>query len=262
MQTIRQSYRRRPWGFVLLLFLACLIFCAAPAVDAAALKVELVNKTEEGECILYYTGQVQLTYPDGRTQLLPYRSHLQPVAADGKVYIFTTKGPKITRIVVYDSTKRKEKSCPVPEDFKFPYFGQPSFSPDGTKVAYYFFSGESLSKPKFSLVDRMGKKVKEPKVSGKSDFTPEPGEPPEVLVLLWGGQKAGFKDLTGKVVIPPQFDEARDFSEGLAPIRINRKWGYIDSKGKTVIPSKYYRARGFSEGLAAVNIGGKWDYGK
>jgi hypothetical protein len=68
--------------------------------------------------------------------------------------------------------------------------------------------------------------------------------------------------LTGKVVIPPQFDEARDFSEGLTPIRINRKWGYIDSKGKTVLPSKYYRARGFSEGLAAVNIGGKWDYGK
>ena len=44
----------------------------------------------------------------------------------------------------------------------------------------------------------------------------------------------GYIDPSGKYVINPQFDEAGDFEDGLAPVRIGAKWGYIDKTGKYI----------------------------
>jgi hypothetical protein len=141
MLSRRHTYgKRRPRGLLLLLSLAGLMFSAVPppAVGAAELKAELVNKTWEGDRLIFFkTGQVQLSFPNGRTKHLPYRSHLEPVVADGKVYIFTSKnGILLTGIVVYDAARGQGQSFPLPKDLKL----QPSFSPDGTKVAYYFLA--------------------------------------------------------------------------------------------------------------------------
>jgi hypothetical protein len=73
--------------------------------------------------------------------------------------------------------------------------------------------------------------------------------------------KYGYIDSKGKIVIQPQFDEADEFSEGLAPIRIGDKWGYIDPTGRIVIKPQYGRVGEFSEGLAGVSVaGGKEGY--
>lgn len=48
-------------------------------------------------------------------------------------------------------------------------------------------------------------------------------------------QKWGYLDQEQKVVIIPQFDEAKAFSEGLARVRIGNKWGYIDLSGNWVM---------------------------
>jgi hypothetical protein len=48
--------------------------------------------------------------------------------------------------------------------------------------------------------------------------------------------KAGFIDADGKIVIPPSFEDAASFSEGLVSGKINRRWGAIDASGKLVIP--------------------------
>lgn len=66
--------------------------------------------------------------------------------------------------------------------------------------------------------------------------------------------KSGYIDHTGKVVIPLRFDEARWFSEGLAPIRIGSDWGYIDTNGKIIINPSFFSASGFSDGIAEVGI--------
>jgi hypothetical protein len=272
---------------LVLLFLASLIVCAVPAADAAKLKAELVNKEPEGILASMPTGPVQLTYPNGRTRLLPYRSHLQPVVANGKVYIFTTKDLEVTGIVIYDSAKGRGQTFPLPEDLKCNnYFGQPSFSPDGTKVAYYFVSDQGMPsqpekrriEPKRWFIDRTGKIVPKPTVPQQKRQEPGSLEFSEGLApvaakkgrLISRGEgrkkfidfKMGFKDLTGKVVIPPQFDDVGYFSEGLAPVRVGEKWGYIDKTGKIVIPPQYANAHSFWEGRAAVNIGSKWGYGK
>ncbi len=60
--------------------------------------------------------------------------------------------------------------------------------------------------------------------------------------------KEGFIDTTGKEVIPPQFDSANSFVDGMAAVYKYQgsykgysiyKIGYINTKGKLVIPYKY-----------------------
>ncbi len=63
----------------------------------------------------------------------------------------------------------------------------------------------------------------------------------------------GFVDITnGRETIPPQFDRAGPFSEGLACVQKEEKWGYINKQGELVIPYKFQEAYLFHEGLAFV----------
>lgn len=54
------------------------------------------------------------------------------------------------------------------------------------------------------------------------------------LFPVYQNGKRGYIDKTGKIVINPQFDDARHFTEGLASVNIGDKWGYIDKAGKIV----------------------------
>ena len=133
MLTIGRTYKKgKPWGWLWLLCLAVMIFFAvqAPEVVAAELKAKLVKKTMEGTTVGFMTGQVQVTYPDGHTKLLKYRSDSKPLVVEGKVYILTTKDGEVTGIVVYDSAKGRGQSFPLPEDLKVdPYFSLPVSPP-------------------------------------------------------------------------------------------------------------------------------------
>lgn len=64
----------------------------------------------------------------------------------------------------------------------------------------------------------------------------------------------GFIDAKGVVVIPLQFKEVLEYTEGLAVVKDVKtgKWGYVDRTGNYVIPPQYPRAFPFSEGLAKV----------
>ena len=62
----------------------------------------------------------------------------------------------------------------------------------------------------------------------------------------------GYVDYDENVVIPFQYENAADFSEGLAAVKKNGKWGYINKKGEVVIPFRWGHADLFSEGFAAV----------
>jgi len=74
----------------------------------------------------------------------------------------------------------------------------------------------------------------------------------------------GFVDRTGNQVIPPFFEDARGFSEGLAAVKMNGKWGYIAPNGSIAIPFEFVCERGmagpFREGLARVARNGRWGH--
>jgi len=71
----------------------------------------------------------------------------------------------------------------------------------------------------------------------------------------------GYVDQDGRWVVPPQFGEAGEFSEGLAPVMNGgyfsktAKSGFIDRTGRYVIAPKFHWADSFSEGVAAVCTG-------
>jgi serine/threonine protein kinase len=71
----------------------------------------------------------------------------------------------------------------------------------------------------------------------------------------------GFIDRNGRAAVPPQWNHAKNFSEGLARVRKRYSDGYIDSTGKEVMPPRWNEAREFHNGLAAVrNEKDKWGF--
>ncbi len=74
-------------------------------------------------------------------------------------------------------------------------------------------------------------------------------------VALWPVEingKWGFINAKGEMKIQPQFDFARDFSQGLALVDVNKKRGFIRPDGKYAITPQFFDAASFSNGLAAV----------
>lgn len=69
------------------------------------------------------------------------------------------------------------------------------------------------------------------------------------------GDLVGFINTDGEWIIIPQYDKARAFVNGLAPVYSDREWGYIDLEGNWVVEPKYRDAEVFSEsGLAPVKV--------
>ncbi len=70
--------------------------------------------------------------------------------------------------------------------------------------------------------------------------------------------KWGYVDPTGKFLIPPQFNSAEPFSEGLAAVELNKRFGYVDVNGHFVVQPKYYKAGPFKEGFGWVVTRKPW----
>ncbi|MDP5277004.1 WG repeat-containing protein [Chengkuizengella axinellae] len=70
----------------------------------------------------------------------------------------------------------------------------------------------------------------------------------------------GYIDSSGKAIIPEKYEDAGDFSEGMAPVKINGLYGYIDETGNVKINAQFQAAESFQNGLAPVKIKGKYGF--
>lgn len=88
------------------------------------------------------------------------------------------------------------------------------------------------------------------------------------LFLIKQNGKWGYIDDTGKIVIKPKYNNATNFTDGLASVMINGEktdegyvlgdWGCIDATGKVIIKTQYSSSIGFDKyGYALVNESNK-----
>jgi hypothetical protein len=101
-------------------------------------------------------------------------------------------------------------------------------------------------------IDAKGKCILESQVGPKLE------EPKKVkhLFPVVEKDKWGYIDTKGNVVVKPQFEQADDFAEGLAAVKLNGKYGIIDKKGNFVISPRLDSVPGgFSGGLIPVRLG-------
>jgi hypothetical protein len=86
----------------------------------------------------------------------------------------------------------------------------------------------------------------------------------EGLACVKKGNLYGFVDASGREIIAPQFDDTgKDgFKDGLCVAAKGKKdaYFYIDKQGKKAFDKEFETAYGFSEGLAAVKYEGKWGF--
>lgn len=73
-----------------------------------------------------------------------------------------------------------------------------------------------------------------PSLRGLLDAKPLHTEHPESLTLEYYGGLWGFA-VDGRFIIPPLYDLAFEFSEGLALVRIGEEWHFIDTEGNIAI---------------------------
>lgn len=90
----------------------------------------------------------------------------------------------------------------------------------------------------------------------------------QTLIPYRSGELWGYCTPDKKIVIPPKYEHAEWFSEGVAAVAYgcdkdcydlyDGKWGYIDEKGNEVLPLRYDIAYSFKKGAAWVQIDGFW----
>lgn len=91
-------------------------------------------------------------------------------------------------------------------------------------------------------------------------YTQKKKAPKNLLYPIKNGDKYGYIDRSGEMVINPQFDAALIFIGALAPFAMDEKWGFIDRDGKWVINPQFESALFFKDGLAPVELEDKWGY--
>lgn len=79
-----------------------------------------------------------------------------------------------------------------------------------------------------------------------------------MLLLFLGSSYAQKHPAKEKTGVTAKYDYAGPFCNGLARVKLNKKWGYIDTTGNVVVSPKYNQAENFSDGMARVRLGQKW----
>lgn len=72
--------------------------------------------------------------------------------------------------------------------------------------------------------------------------------------------KYGIINTNGTIIVNPIFEDLQNFSGGLARFKSDGKYGFIDNKGKVVIKPQFDDVWSFSNGLAQIKIGGKFGF--
>lgn len=82
----------------------------------------------------------------------------------------------------------------------------------------------------------------------------------QMTIIRKDGFYGFLNETTGKV-IDAVYDDVQPFNNGIAPVRIRKRWFYIDTEGRKIIDATGYDCAGaFHDDRALVSKGRKWGY--
>lgn len=79
-----------------------------------------------------------------------------------------------------------------------------------------------------------------------------------ILITVNENDHVGFTDTTGKFLIPPVYDEASVFKEGLSVVNKNDSVYFINKDNENAFNTYYNDAYAFTSGYAPVKISNQW----
>ena len=86
----------------------------------------------------------------------------------------------------------------------------------------------------------------------------------QTLLVVKQKELYGYANSRGELVIKPQFQLAKPFSEELASVSVctdgGWRWGFINESGTFITEARFYDSKSFREGLAGVKLGDKWGF--
>ena len=177
---------------------------------------------------------------DGNVAITPQWAEVQPFSegcawvSDGKLWgVIDRKGNyRITpRFAERPTGRFSEGLCPV-------WLGAPK-------------PKKNESEEQFGYIDTTGAIVIPAQFGAAASFS-------EGVAAVMKGNKTGFIDRSGRVIIEPRFDRSLSgFSEGLAAVCLDGGYGFIDASGKVVIEPRYQAVYAFHDGMAVARIGDK-----
>jgi hypothetical protein len=110
---------------------------------------------------------------------------------------------------------------------------------------------------RWGIIDTAGNFVIQPKMENWCRFQ-------DGLAALPTRGKWGVIDQAGRFAIQPKYDYIGPFKEGYAVFRVGEsekaRYGFLDKNGNERVPPQFRGARNFSEGLASVKLGNLWGY--
>lgn len=83
------------------------------------------------------------------------------------------------------------------------------------------------------------------------DFQGHDNIPSRLYPVIMDNQ-FGYIDGHGKLIIKPRFEDADDFQDGFARIKVNGKWGFINSLGEITIEPTFDDVNNFANGYAKI----------
>jgi len=118
----------------------------------------------------------------------------------------------------------------------------------GDKIGYMTLQGKYVVEPKYDMGFQFKGKRARVAVGNYQDL---------MDFKYMENCKYGFIDENGKEVIPPQYDWAGDFGDGIAPVAKNGRYFFIDMNGDKIDDQTYSSLSGFRGDLCWVKKGSK-----
>lgn len=121
------------------------------------------------------------------------------------------------------------------------------------KIASDFKDDKAIVKleDRWIIINKKGKQIKDYNIEESKGYK-------EGLAPILINGKFGFVDKDGNLVIEAKYEKIRPFSETLAAVKKeDNTWVYIDNTGTEKISNNFQEASDFENGLATVKIDGK-----